>query len=730
MTAPRTLRPGEAVPLDALGAAAADGLAVGLTAAGLTPDLVAMLVADSGKVRTDDDLIFYNNPASADGGAGWTGSPDGPQWVAINPAKLDADVDRVVLGAAGGILDRPEPGLLTVTVADAAGVTLAAASFQAEAGLSAMILLEVYRRAGAWRLRLIAQGYAEGLAALVTEFGVEVDDAGDSGAPAAATPASDPAHTATLPSGPSPAAAPTPTPPAPPTSAAPTTQPGPPPGTAPWTAQPGPSYPPPFPPQHPAPAYPQQHAPAAPYPAHPAPPPIAPQPWAGPAPAAAAQPAPGGPAAQQPGPPQQQPTRRGLFTSRKRAQLEAQNVELNRLLTATGAMDNAAIDAERRRLVGEVANLVAEADRRRADLAGLEQRLNQLRSAIAVAEGEMELNEVGIYNYRHRLDDSVAYKAQLDQLRDRIKAAAKGGNAVTGSTSWTVNGSAAQGRRMVNEVSKLMLRAYNADADHAVRTLRPYKLDSALARLDTTRATIARLGTTMSIAVTDYYHRLRRAELELTADYLNKVEEEKERQRALREQQREQARADAEYAREQAKLERDRDKYADALARLEASGADPQHIAQVRSQLTSVNAALEQVAYRRANMRLGYVYVISNLGAFGERMVKIGMTRRVTPEDRVRELGDASVPFRFDTHALIFSEDAVALETALHQRFADRAVNQVNRHREFFYVTPAEVRQALTEMHLDGHIVVEYDEQTPADEWRRSGGPDRALLPT
>ena len=151
---------------------------------------------------------------------------------------------------------------------------------------------------------------------------------------------------------------------------------------------------------------------------------------------------------------------------------------------------------------------------------------------------------------------------------------------------------------------------------------------------------------------------------------------------------------------------------------------------QLRSQLTSVRAALDQVAYRRANMRLGYVYVISNVGAFGQRMVKIGMTRRVTPMDRVRELGDASVPFRFDVHALIFSEDAIALETALHQRFADRAVNLVNRQREFFYVTPAEVRHALEELKLTDNVVVTYDEQTPADEWRRSGGPDRAMLPT
>jgi stress response protein SCP2 len=693
MTAARALRPGEALPLSDLGPTAAAGLTVGLTAAGTTPDLVAMLVGDNGKVRTDDDLVFYNNPASADGGVTWTGRSQAPQWLTISPARLDADVDRVVLGAAGGLLEAPVPGLLTVTVADTFGTPLAAASFQADAHLAAMILLEVYRRAGAWRLRLLAQGYAGGLAALVTEFGVDVDDPGTAAAPDSAPSAA-----------PAPSPAPTPAPQQQPAMPQPQPQ---------WQA---PGYPPPAP-------QPQSHPPSPPpqQPAH--------QPYPAAPPAYPAQPYPGQPGPQWT-PEQGQQGRRGLFTSRKRAQLEAQNAELSRLLTATGAMDNAALDAERRRLVGEIADLSAEAERRRADLAGLEQRLQQVRAAIAVAEGDMELTEVGIYNYRHRLDDSIAYKAQLDQLRDRIKIAAKVGNAVTGSTSWTVNGSAAQGRKMVNEVSKLMLRAYNADADHAVRTMRPYKLDSALARLDTTRSTIARLGQTMSIAVTDYYHQLKRAELELTSDYLNKVEEEKEHQRELREQQREQARADAEYAREQAKLERDRDKYADALVRLESSGADPQHIAQVRSQLSSVNAALDQVAYRRSNMRLGYVYVISNIGAFGQQMVKIGMTRRVAPEDRVRELGDASVPFRFDTHALIFSEDAVALETALHQRFADQAVNLVNRQREFFYVTPAEVRQALAEMNLINNIVVEYDEQTPADEWRRSGGPDRALLPT
>jgi stress response protein SCP2/predicted nuclease with TOPRIM domain len=662
----RTLRPGEALPLESIGLAALEEFAITLsvTAGGL-PDLVAILVNEAGKVRSDDDLVFYNNVSSSDQAVRYAGQDAGAGWVRITAAHLDADVARVVLGCAGGPLDAPVPVELTLSVRSGAGQLLASAAFSSDASHRAIILFEVYRRAGAWRCRLLAQGYTGGLAALVTEFGVEVDDQGES----------------------EPSLEELPHPTAPPAAAG--------------NRNPMPqSYPPP------------------------------PAPIAGPPPGTSwtGQVLPPSPAAQaRLTPPGDTGRRGGLFTSRKRAQLEAQNAELSRLLTATGAMDNVAIAGERDRLLREVADLAAEADRRRADLVGLESRLNQVRAEIAVAEGDAELTEVGIYRYRHRLDDAISYKGSIDSLRDRIKVVAQGGRAVTGNTNWTVNGSLSQGRKMVNEVSKLMLRAYNADADHAVRTMRAYKLDSMLTRLDTTRRTIARLGQTMNIAVTDEYHRLRRQELELTADYLSKLEEEKERQRQLRDEQREQQRAEAEYRREQERLERERSRYAEALTQLEARG-DSSKVGELRSRLASVEDALAGLAERRANMRLGHVYVISNIGAFGQRMVKIGMTRRLDPMDRVRELGDASVPFRFDVHALIFSEDAVALETALHQRFAAHRVNRVNTHREFFYITPGEVRTALAD--LGSQYLLHYTETIEAPEWRQSGGPERALLPT
>ena len=118
-----------------------------------------------------------------------------------------------------------------------------------------------------------------------------------------------------------------------------------------------------------------------------------------------------------------------------------------------------------------------------------------------------------------------------------------------------------------------------------------------------------------------------------------------------------------------------------------------------------------------ATEKAGYVYVISNIGAFGERMIKVGMTRRLDPMDRVRELGDASVPFRYDVHALYFSADAVGIETAMHARLADRRVNRVNLRREFFYATPDEARCHLLELAGD---LLEFTEVPEALEFRQS----------
>ncbi|MEU5001151.1 DUF4041 domain-containing protein [Streptomyces sp. NPDC021622] len=370
--------------------------------------------------------------------------------------------------------------------------------------------------------------------------------------------------------------------------------------------------------------------------------------------------------------------------------------------------------------------LTVDAQRKLAQLESetqqAERKLHQARDELVATDDLLLLQSAGIYEFRHPLADAVAYKNELAELKDRYKTLARNGGAVRKATHWTVNGSLSEGRKMVRDFSKLMLRAYNAEADAAVRGMRPHRLASLVDRLTKSRETIARLGKTMQIEVTPEYHRLRVRELELTADYLAKQEEEKQRRRELREQQREEERLRREIERERARLEKERRHYLNAMQSLRTSGtADAAALAELGEKLDEIDAAVAAVDFREANVRAGYVYVISNIGAFGENMVKIGLTRRLDPMERVNELGDASVPFRFDVHALIFSEDAVGLERKLHQEFEGRKVNRVNLRREFFHVSPHEVRDALAR--YAGQHLLEFHEDADAPEWRASGRP-------
>lgn len=398
----------------------------------------------------------------------------------------------------------------------------------------------------------------------------------------------------------------------------------------------------------------------------------------------------------------------GLFGGKKR--LEAENARLREWVERLGGLDAMQITAVTEQLRAEQARLEAA-------IQDAEHRLREIEAQIVQTEDVALLQEVGVYEYQHPLSDAVAYKAKLAEVKDQIKSMARAGQAVLGAMNWTVNGSAAEGRRMVRDFSKLMLRAYNAEADNCVRTMRPYKLQSAIDRLSKAGEAIVKLGRTMHIRISDDYHRLRVYELQLTADYLAKVEEEKEQIRAERERRREEEAARREFEREKARLRKEESHYRTVLAKLLANG-DTAGAEELKAKLEEIGAAVADVEAREANIRAGYVYVISNIGAFGENVVKIGMTRRLEPEDRVRELGDASVPFKFDTHALIFSEDAVSLEARLHDELRERRVNKVNPRREFFYATPAEVRDLLEK--IAGQHLLEYREVPEALEWRQS----------
>lgn len=398
---------------------------------------------------------------------------------------------------------------------------------------------------------------------------------------------------------------------------------------------------------------------------------------------------------------------RRLFGGRRA--LEEDNERLRGTLAAMGV-------TERDALQREIELMRQERARVNGDLLQTQAELSEARREVVETRDQALLQEVGIYQYSHPLDDAATYKSHLAVLTDQIKAMARTGDAIVGSTSWTVNGSVAEGGKMIKEFSKLMLRAYNNEADAAVRVMRPYALASAKARLDKAATTISKLGKTMSIYIAVPYHELRLRELELTADYLARVAEEKERERDERARLREEAKARAEYEREQERLAKELAHYETALAALRSNG-DATAAEEAAARVAEIRDAIEGINRRAANARAGYVYVISNVGSLGRNMVKIGMTRRLEPMDRVRELGDASVPFRFDVHALFFSDDAVGVETRLHQALAARRVNMVNNHREFFYATPLDVKSLLER--IEGNLL-RYTEEPEALEWHQS----------
>ncbi|HKT02045.1 MAG TPA: DUF4041 domain-containing protein [Rugosimonospora sp.] len=374
------------------------------------------------------------------------------------------------------------------------------------------------------------------------------------------------------------------------------------------------------------------------------------------------------------------------------------------------------------RAVAHGTNATAGTDVLLARIAELEEALARANTGTSTTVIELDdqrvLQDVGIYRYHHPLEDAAGYKEWLRSLEREMDKIIKSGRAVLAADLFTFSGSLAKGRKLVADLSKLMLRAYNAEADNCVRSLRSGNVGTAKKRLESAVAAIEKLGMIMEMRVNPEYHTLRLKELELTADFQMKIQEERERAREQRELLREQRRAEQELAAERERLEKERAHYESALKAIQATG-DNAAAAELTNRLAEIDSAIAANDYRIANIRAGYVYVISNIGAFGPNIVKIGMTRRLEPLDRVRELSDASVPFPYDVHALFFSSDAVTLENELHKALAARRVNFINERREFFFATPAEVRRLLQDK--TGGLL-EFTEQPQASQYFQSKG--------
>lgn len=362
--------------------------------------------------------------------------------------------------------------------------------------------------------------------------------------------------------------------------------------------------------------------------------------------------------------------------------------------------------------------------KRERTISDLDKTISDKKSKIIWMDDEILVQEFGLYKPQYDFANSLDYKERLAKVRDQQKTLIKEKRAVNGNTSWQVNGSASKGKKMVSDTQKLLLRAFNTECDDIISKVKYTNFDASLDRIYKSSDAISKLGSIMNISVSNDYLDLKIKELRLAFEYQQKKQEEKEAQKAERAELREAAKLQKEIELQRKKIEKEQTHYQTAYEKLlKQLEATPDNIdlikkkAELENQLQDIEKAIQDIDYREANHKAGYVYIISNIGAFGENVYKIGMTRRLDPQDRVDELGDASVPFNFDVHAMIFSDDAPALEAALHKAFEDKKLNMVNTRREFFNVTLDEIKEVVKK---NFDKTVEFIDVPDAEQYRVS----------
>lgn len=353
--------------------------------------------------------------------------------------------------------------------------------------------------------------------------------------------------------------------------------------------------------------------------------------------------------------------------------------------------------------------------------------LDILNGKVIELDDIVELESFGIYKPKFNFMTSEEYSNKLKDIREKQKQMIKDDRAVKLDNNFTLNGSQKEGQKMLKDTAKLFLRSFNVECDLAMIKTTFSNVDNMIKRISQNFESINKQGKLTGISMSEDYLELKKQELYISYEYAVKKQEEKEEQRAAKEQMREEAKLLKELENARKEIEKENTHYTKAYENVveqlknstneEEKEILEQKVLELQSKLDEIQEKFKDVENKEANKRAGYVYVISNIGSFGENVFKIGMTRRLEPMDRVDELGDASVPFRFDVHAMIFSDDAPTLENAIHKAFDSKKVNMVNTRREFFNVSLEQIENVVKQ-NFDKSV--EFTKIPVAEEYRES----------
>ena len=355
-----------------------------------------------------------------------------------------------------------------------------------------------------------------------------------------------------------------------------------------------------------------------------------------------------------------------------------------------------------------------ELDSIERELKNKKNELKKINKKLIHVEEEFEENvsivEVsGVMNLpNYNMNSSEGYKEELKAIRQKQKEMVKNKTAVKYS-DWLVNGSKKEGKKLTNSMIKLVLRCFNVECDNVILKVKFNNYDSCVNKLYGVRESINKISDCTNVTISYDYLQLKLKELKLAFCYEQKKQEEKEEQQAIREQMKleaeEEKRREQEIQEQIDRIEKDSKHFSKQIEQLEEQIIiDPnedllREIEELKAKLKENEKKKEEVEHQKVMPKAGYVYVISNEGSFNKKdRYKIGMTRRLVPEERIRELSNASVPFPYDIHAMIFSEDCPKLESDIHRLLDDKRVNKVNNRKEFFDVTLEEVEEIVTNL--------------------------------
>lgn len=379
------------------------------------------------------------------------------------------------------------------------------------------------------------------------------------------------------------------------------------------------------------------------------------------------------------------------------------------------------VDKEVEQSLNQKIKLQKEIESLQADYQKKYGTFQTLLHKIAIYDEDLEFAETGFYKPHFDFGTAEQYKQQIASIREQQKAMLKAKTAVICPTEWTVGESKTEGRKMVNRAIKLTTRAFNNECEAAIANVRWNNIEKMEERITKAAMDINKLNESNHVYIEDHYVHLKMKELWLAYEYQNKLKEEKEEQAEIRRQMREEAKLEQEMLAAQ----KEEEKFQKMLSKAKSEAAKAVgenleklniEIAQLTQKLEEAHQKNERALSMAQQTKAGHVYVISNIGSFGEDVYKIGMTRRLDPMDRVHELGDASVPFYFDVHAMIYSDNAPAMENALHKAFAERRLNLVNLRKEFFHVTLEEIQNEVHKISGEAEFILTAE----AEQFRQS----------